>query len=105
MSRHDNLKAEWRPGQIWETLVEGCADWVPVSENGRAPPVWDERQEYRRRPEQEQRWKCGDEFLPFHPQASHVPPDYRDGWNRCYWAAVERGAKQDRQQDDGSWAP
>ena len=32
-------------------------------------------------------WKCGDEFLPFHPQASHVPADYRDGWNACYMAA------------------
>jgi hypothetical protein len=32
-------------------------------------------------------WKCGDEFLPFHPDASHVPTEYRDGWNRCYYAA------------------
>jgi hypothetical protein len=36
-----------------------------------------------------QEWKLGDEFLPFHPQASHVPPDYRDGWNRCYAAAIK----------------
>jgi hypothetical protein len=35
-----------------------------------------------------QQWKCGDEFLPFHPQASHVPADYRDGWNRCYRSAL-----------------
>jgi hypothetical protein len=41
-----------------------------------------------REPDPGQKWKCGDEFLPFHPQASHVPPDYRDGWNRCYWMAV-----------------
>lgn len=34
-----------------------------------------------------QKWKFGDEYLPFHPQASHVNPDYRDGWNRAYWAA------------------
>lgn len=34
----------------------------------------------------EQRWKVGNEFLPFHPQASHVCPDYRDGWNACYEA-------------------
>jgi hypothetical protein len=39
-----------------------------------------------------QQWKCGDEFLPFHPQASHVPPEYRDGWNRCYWMVVARCA-------------
>jgi hypothetical protein len=33
-----------------------------------------------------QRWKQGDEFLPFHWQASHVSPDYRDSWNACYRA-------------------
>lgn len=38
-----------------------------------------------------QQWKCGDEFLPFHPKASHVPAEYRDGWNRCYAAAMEQG--------------
>jgi hypothetical protein len=43
-----------------------------------------------REPDPGQQWKCGDEFLPFHPQASHIPPDYRDGWNRCYWMAVAR---------------
>lgn len=32
-------------------------------------------------------WKCGDEFLPCHPDASHVDPAYRDGWNDCYRAA------------------
>jgi hypothetical protein len=32
-------------------------------------------------------YKLGDEFAPFHPSASHVPPDYRDGWNRCWLAA------------------
>jgi hypothetical protein len=31
-----------------------------------------------------QRWKTGDELLPFHPDASHVSPDFRDGWNACY---------------------
>lgn len=33
------------------------------------------------------RWKFGDEFAPYHPQASHCNPDYRDGWNHCYRAA------------------
>jgi hypothetical protein len=32
-------------------------------------------------------YKLGDEFKPFHPQASHIPPGYRDGWNRCWLAA------------------
>ncbi|WP_313329446.1 hypothetical protein [Comamonas sp.] len=29
-------------------------------------------------------WKCGNEYLPYHPDASHVDPAYRDGWNDCY---------------------
>lgn len=32
-------------------------------------------------------YKLGDEFKLFHPCASHVSPDYRDGWNRCWLAA------------------
>lgn len=33
-------------------------------------------------------WKVGNEFLPYHPSASHVRPDYRDGWNDCYKVAA-----------------
>jgi hypothetical protein len=33
-------------------------------------------------------FKVGNEFARFHPQASHVSPDFRDGWNRCYDAAL-----------------
>jgi hypothetical protein len=37
----------------------------------------------------ERSWKqLKDEFLPFHPDASHVPPDFRDGWNACYRLAT-----------------
>lgn len=35
-----------------------------------------------------QQWKSGNEYLPFHPSASHVSPAYRDGWNDCYKAAT-----------------
>jgi len=35
-----------------------------------------------------EQYKSGNEFLPFHPQASHVSPDYRDGWNACWQAAI-----------------
>lgn len=31
-------------------------------------------------------WKYGNEFLPYHPDASHIHPDHRDGWNACYKA-------------------
>ena len=37
-------------------------------------------------------WKCGDEFLPYHRGASHIRPDYRDGWNACWYEALERCA-------------
>lgn len=47
MSKHDTLKSQWQPGQRWETLVEGCEQWVPVAEGGFAQPLWDERQDYR----------------------------------------------------------
>lgn len=35
-----------------------------------------------------QQWKSGNEYLPYHPSASHVSPAYRDGWNDCYKAAT-----------------
>jgi hypothetical protein len=35
-----------------------------------------------------QKWKCGNEFAPYHPSASYVDPNYRDGWNACYAAAM-----------------
>ncbi len=56
-----------------------------------------------RTPEAGQCWKVGDEFLPFHPQASHVRPDFRDGWNRCFWMAVAyyAGALPDGHQASG----
>lgn len=34
-------------------------------------------------------FKAGNEFAPYHPDASHVEPGYRDGWNACYRAARE----------------
>ena len=35
----------------------------------------------------------GNEYKPFHPRASHVRPEWRDGWNACYVAAI-RAATQ-----------
>lgn len=35
-------------------------------------------------------YKSGNEFLPYHPQASHTPPDFRDGWNACFSEAKIR---------------
>ena len=30
----------------------------------------------------------GNEYKPFHPSASHVRPEWRDGWNACFVAAI-----------------
>lgn len=69
MSRHDELRATWKPGQVWETRIEECAAdpnaWVPVAGGGRMEPLWDERQEYRQKPaaapeEQAYRIQCRD---------------------------------------------
>jgi hypothetical protein len=35
-------------------------------------------------------YKSGNEFLPYHPSASHTPPDFRDGWNSCFSEAEIR---------------
>lgn len=34
-------------------------------------------------------WKLGNELAPYHPDASHVEPRYRDGWNACFVACSE----------------
>lgn len=54
MSRHEHLRATWAAGQIWETRNDGCETWVPVGDRGRTQPLWDDHQEYRRRPDLEQ---------------------------------------------------
>lgn len=54
MSRHDELRATWAPGQYWETASGGYGVWVPVGNGGNAEPLWDEHQEYRRRADLEQ---------------------------------------------------
>lgn len=41
-------------------------------------------------------WKSGNEFLPYHPSASHVRPDYRDGWNACWRSLMS--ASQGKEQ-------
>lgn len=46
-----------------------------------------------------QQFKSGNEFLPFHPQASHVTPDYRDGWNACFQAALDLKSENKRLVD------
>ncbi len=43
-----------------------------------------------------QKWKSGNEWLPFHPQASHCTPDYRSGWNDAYAAALAATAPEQK---------
>lgn len=57
-------------------------------------------------------WKLGDEYLPFHPSASHVDPSYRDGWNACFHAGRaslaaggEPVAYEIKEEGMSSWSP
>lgn len=34
-------------------------------------------------------FKVGNGFMPFHPDCSNVPPEYRDAWNDCWMAAQQ----------------
>jgi truncated hemoglobin YjbI len=48
-----------------------------------------------------ERWKSGNEFLPFHRQASHIDPSYRDGWNACFaeaQKAIDEAVKAERKR-------
>ena len=38
----------------------------------------------------------GNEYKPFHPGASHVRPEWRDGWNACYVAAIRAARAAER---------
>lgn len=45
----------------------------------------------------DKKYKVGNEFLQYHASASHVRPDFRDGWNACFAEAAIRISKL---QDD-----
>ena len=45
-------------------------------------------------------YKVGNEFAPFHPSASHVEPDYRDGWNACYELATKEIERLTAERDE-----
>jgi len=48
-------------------------------------------------------WKCGNEFAPYHPQASHINPDHRDGWNACYRGAQASLLAKEADTDRLDW--
>lgn len=55
MSRHEELRKTWQHGQVWQTRLDGCSEWVRTGNEGLCEPLWDEHQEYRRRPDLEHR--------------------------------------------------
>lgn len=61
----------------------GCQNWTTIGCN--CPDL--DAQPATQGDEALTRWKCGNEFAPYHPAASHVDPDYRDGWNACFAAS------------------
>ena len=48
-------------------------------------------------------YKMGDEFKPFHPGASHVRPEWRDGWNACFIAAIAALQAEPQPEADMFW--
>ncbi|WP_312834324.1 hypothetical protein [Comamonas sp.] len=84
--------AGWHPGRTDDDLTE------IIRAKGRELAQLSARQAAPDGP-----WKCGNEYLPYHPDASHVDPAYRDGWNDCYRAAPpppEREPLTDEQIDE-----
>lgn len=62
----------WSPTGVVTTAL---ADIAAIAAQA-SPVAQDERSQ----------WKCGNEYAPYHPSASHVDPQYREGWNACYQA-------------------
>jgi len=57
------------------------------AEQPQAVELLDERGEIRR-DLKSSAYCVGNEYKPFHPSASHVRPEWRDGWNACFVAAI-----------------
>ena len=57
------------------------------AEQPQAVELLDERGEIRR-DLKGSAYCVGNEYKPFHPSASHVRPEWRDGWNACFVAAI-----------------
>jgi len=62
------------------------------AEQPQAVELLDERGEIRR-DLKSSAYCVGNEYKPFHPRASHVRPEWRDGWNACFVAAIAQERK------------
>jgi len=62
------------------------------AEQPQAVELLDERGEIRR-DLKGSAYCVGNEYKPFHPSASHVRPEWRDGWNACFVAAIAQESK------------
>lgn len=67
------------------TATQG-QDAAPADQT-QAVELLDERGEIRR-DLKGSAYCVGNEYKPFHPSASHVRPEWRDGWNACFVAAI-----------------
>jgi len=62
------------------------------AEQAQTVELLDERGEIRR-DLKSSAYCVGNEYKPFHPRASHVRPEWRDGWNACFVAAIAQERK------------
>ena len=92
--RYDLYDGEFVAREIRRAIAEDSAylqstqgqDAAPA-EQPQAVELLDERGEIRR-DLKGSAYCVGNEYKPFHPSASHVRPEWRDGWNACFVAAI-----------------
>lgn len=83
--RNDMLTIRRALAALQSTAAQG-QDAAPA-EQPQAVELLDERGEIRR-DLKGSAYCVGNEYKPFHPSASHVRPEWRDGWNACFVAAI-----------------
>ena len=83
--RNDMLTIRRALAALQSTAAQG-QDAAPA-EQPQTVELLDERGEIRR-DLKSSAYCVGNEYKPFHPSASHVRPEWRDGWNACFVAAI-----------------
>lgn len=63
---------------------------IDAPQPGPTPAQEGSAAEREAQPQRKPAWKVGNELAPYHPDASHVHPGYRNGWNACYHAMQRR---------------
>lgn len=85
--KHFSHERHYASGEVVWGLCDSVRGVISQIDNMASGLVRSESQLSARQAAPDGQWKCGDEYLLYHPDASHVDPAYRDGWNDCYRAS------------------